>query len=170
MVRWFRTFLPFLLTLSLILSSEVTATMVLPLSLRQMTDQAGKIFVGRCQEISTDLDEQGIPSTYIRLKVLEAIKGVSAGSTVLVKQYGTPLHRLSVAEGEKAIVPFSSPSSAIALKPGEESLLFLYPESRLGFTSPVGLGQGKFMIRPGAEDLQGLIREVRRILGGFSDE
>ena len=165
MVRYFRLFLLFLLTLS----STATATMVLPLSLKEMTDQAGKIFVGRCQEISTDLDEQGIPSTYVRLRVLEAIKGVSAGSTVLVKQYGTPPRRLSVAEGERAIVPFFSPLSAIALGPGEESLLFLYPESRLGFTSPVGLMQGKFMIRPapdgmGPRDLQGMIREVRRIL------
>jgi hypothetical protein len=30
---------------------------------------------------------------------------------------------------------------------GDEVVLFLYGESRLGFTSPVGLGQGKFSVR-----------------------
>jgi hypothetical protein len=30
--------------------------------------------------------------------------------------------------------------------PGERAILFLYPPSRLGLTSPVGLGQGKFSL------------------------
>ena len=30
---------------------------------------------------------------------------------------------------------------------GEEIVLFLYPESKLGLTSPVGQGQGKFIVR-----------------------
>ena len=34
-----------------------------------------------------------------------------------------------------------------SFRPGEEVIVFLYPESSAGLTSPVGLGQGKFTVR-----------------------
>lgn len=129
-------------------------TMVLPLDLPQMTRQAEKIFVGRCQESAVELDENGIPATYVRFQVLQPLKGVSEGETVLIKQYGVLKEPLQVREGEKAIVPLKSISlSPKGYRPGEEYLLFFYPESILGFTSPVGAGQGKFEI---LTDKQGL--------------
>ena len=55
-------------------------------------------------------------------------------------------------------IPRSSPRRDVpAYRPGEELLLFVHPESALGFSSPVGLGQGCFRIhqhdgRPVAEN------------------
>jgi len=134
--------------------TPIWGTMVLPLNLKQMTKQAEKIFVGRCQESAVELDENGIPATYVRFQVLQPLKGVSEGETVLIKQYGVLKEPLQVREGEKAIVPLKSISlSPKGYRPGEEYLLFFYPESILGFTSPVGAGQGKFEV---LTDKQGL--------------
>ena len=69
--------------------------------------------------------------------------------------------------GETALVPpMANGGAAVASEVGEESLLFLYPESALGFTAPVGLGQGKFLVRPseGRDNLGDLVVEIRKIL------
>jgi hypothetical protein len=122
-------------------------TMVLPLNLSQMTRQAGKIFIGRCVDSSPELDEYGIPATFSRFEVLDGIKGVAAGETVLIKTFGTERGPLDVREGEKAIVPLKTIRlSPLRFLPDRDYLLFLYPESSLGFTSPVGAGQGRFEI------------------------
>jgi len=124
-----------------------SATMVLPLDLRQMTEQAGRIFVGRCDDLSQDLDENGIPATYAHLTVTQGIKGAQTGETILIKQFGVIRWPLDVREGEKAIVPMKTMTlSSGPYQPGADYLLFLYPESSLGFTSPVGAGQGRFAV------------------------
>jgi hypothetical protein len=44
--------------------------------------------------------------------------------------------------------------------PGEEALLFLEPEGRSGVRLPVGLAQGKFGLRRGADGSKRLVRDV----------
>jgi hypothetical protein len=139
-----------LLACLIFIAPPVAAMSVLPLNLSQLTDQAGRIFVGRCVSVDSELDESGLPSTYARFKVDQGLKGVSAGETVLIKQYGVARGPLKVAEGESAIVPMKTMSlGGGSYRPGSQYLLFLYPESELGFTSPVGGGQGKFEIVAG---------------------
>lgn len=124
--------------------------MVLPLDLSQMSRQAGKIFVARCHGVETGLDENRIPSTFVRLTVLDGIKGVETGDELLVKQFGDFREIPPVVEGQGAIVPMKGMSLAPgSYRPGSEYLLFLYPESSLGFTSPVGAGQGRFEVSEG---------------------
>lgn len=143
-------FLPVTISLLLIAVQPSFATMALPMDLSQMTRQAGKIFVARCNEVETDLDERGIPSTFARFTVLEGIKGVETGEQVLVKQFGVSRQPLSVGEGESAIVAMKTISvGSGSYRPGGDYLLFLYPESSLGFTSPVGAGQGRFEVGEG---------------------
>jgi hypothetical protein len=142
----------FLLITFLYAPTSLWGTMALPLNLSQMTEQAGTVFVGRCLESSPELDENRMPATLTRFEVLNGIKGVSTGEKILIKTYGVAKEPLDVREGEKAIVPLKSMTlSGGGFRPNEEYLLFLYPESRLGFTSPVGGGQGKFEILTGRQ-------------------
>lgn len=123
------------------------ATMVLPMNLKDMSRQSEKIFVGRCREVSIDLDENRMPSTYARFDVVKGIKGAESGEQVLIKQFGVNREPLNVLEGERALVPMKTMTvGGGAYQEGEEYLLFLYPESSLGFTSPVGAGQGRFQV------------------------
>ncbi len=127
--------------------SPLQATMVLPLTTNQMADQSERIFVGRCLGVASELDEYQIPSTYVRLEVIRDVKGTEPGEQILIKQFGTDRKPLDVREGESAIVPtktFSLPGRSFEI--GREYLLYLYPESSLGFTSPVGGGQGKLEV------------------------
>ncbi|QQR80865.1 MAG: hypothetical protein IPJ69_01560 [Deltaproteobacteria bacterium] len=159
----------------LFFASMAEATMVVPLNLSQMTDQSEKIFRGRCLDITTELDENQMPATYVRFQVLEGLKGVSEGETVLIKQYGSMqdpravLHSNDrIRDGEKIIVPMKSLSlSANSYELGKEYLLFYYPESSLGFTSPVGGGQGLFDI---SVDSHGQKRVVNPLNNQFLKE
>lgn len=121
---------------------------VLPLDLASMTRQSQKIFVGRCLRRETDLDEYGIPATFVRFHIVQGLKGVTTGEEILVKQFGVSERPLYVREGEKALVPLrslSAPGKSYVV--GREYLLFFYPESAWGYTSPVGGGQGRFEIQ-----------------------
>jgi len=140
-----------LLVFCLLAASPLRATSILPLSLDQMTEQSGTIFVGRCQGQETALDEQGIPATYVRFDVEQGLKGVKDGGSLLIKQFGAAGAALSVPEGQSAVVaPKTLSLAGSSYRAGAEYLLFLYPESDLGFTSPVGGGQGRFeILNPG---------------------
>lgn len=143
-IRW-------LFLISLVFPLTLQGMTVLALNLEQMTRQADRIFVGHCLGLETSLDEHGYPATYVRFEVTEAVKGVDAGETLLIKQFGTDHLTFRASGGEKVLVPLKS----LALSPksysaGSEYLLFLYPDSSLGFTSPVGGGQGRFDVLPEA--------------------
>jgi len=113
-----------------------------------MTAQAGRIFIGKCVSVTVDLDENGIPSTFARFEVEEGVKGADSGQTILIKQFGALRTPLKVGEGESRVVPMKTISLAGgSYETGSEYLLFLYPESSLGFTSPVGAGQGRFEVK-----------------------
>lgn len=133
--------------LLLLIGTPAWSIMVLPLDLSHMTAQAGRVFAGRCLEISTELDENQIPVTYVRFQVQDGIKGISDGEQILVKFFGIQRDVRPWNEGEKIIVPLKTISVGLKnYEPGQDYLMFLYPESDLGFTSPVGAGQGQFQI------------------------
>lgn len=134
-------------------SGELRATVVLPLSLQTMADESERIFLGKVLAVESDLDEHHIPASLIRFQVLEGIKGTVSGEQVLIKQFdglagagiaGSARHALR--DGSVLLTPKSLRQSAHSFAVGEEVVVFLYPESRLGFTSPVGYGQGCFEV------------------------
>ncbi len=115
------------------------ATMLVrPLSLREVVAEAPRIIHARVVEVRSGRDEARLPVTWVTLDVLQGLKGVS-GSRLVVKQLGAaePL-----ADGALARVA-GLPSYAV----GEELVLFLRDDSRRGFTSPVGFGQGVYRVR-----------------------
>ena len=106
---------------------------VRPMSLAEIIETADRVFVGKCIDVRTGRDEHGLPVTYISFSVIETIKG-NTGRVVTIKTIGGGPGTLQLAD-----MP--------TFREGEEVLLFLYPESRYGFTSPVGLYQGKWTVK-----------------------
>jgi len=96
------------------------------LSLAQMTESAGSIVSGRVVEVKRTVDsETRLPVQIVSLAVQQRLKG-DGGGTFVFKQF----------DDQTAVYA-----------EGDEVLLFLYPSSRLGLTSAVGLGQGYFRMK-----------------------
>ena len=112
------------------------ATTVRPLNLEQLTARAGHIVVGRCISVR-DLPQtaHGMPVREVTIRVDRALKGGS-GPTLTFRMVAP-----DDSDADLRGVP--------RFRPGEDLLLFLYPTGRSGLTSPVGLGQGKFVRRMG---------------------
>lgn len=93
---------------------------------QQLSRRAGMIFAGTVvagpgQSVRTD---RGVPSVEISLHVDRAIVGVEPGQVLTIHEWIGALPRYP------------------GMHPGEHFLIFLYPPSHLGLTSPVGGSQG----------------------------
>jgi hypothetical protein len=112
---------------------HLDATTVRVLSLEEMVQSADRIFVGQCIAVESRRDEYNLPATYVTFQVLDPVKGYLA-KTVMIKLIGS--------SGPGALKIADLPT----FQEKETVLLFLYPTSRYGFTSPVGLQQGKWNV------------------------
>ena len=119
------------------------ASLIRPVNLEQMTARADRIFSGRCVSVHAARDpELGQMVTYATFKVERAVKGEIRGA-VTIKMLG--------AEGSGAVAG-RGVDGLPRFRKGEEVILFLYGDSARGLTSPVGFGQGKFVL---IEDKEG---------------
>lgn len=108
---------------------------VKPLNLAELTEGARVIFEGECVDIKSGKDPvSGLVSTWYTFRVTQVLKG-ELGKEYVLKQYGGTDGDLHVK------VP------AVEYQVGEKVILFLYGESKLGFSSAVGMQQGKFSIQ-----------------------
>ena len=132
--RWVTAFL---LLASCFLSLTLSrASQVRPLNLEEMSNRADRVFLGRCVQVKSGIDsELGQIVTYATFVALRSAKGGVHGQ-VTIKLLGD----------QTDDVPRRSMVGAPRFEKGEEVILFLYGESRRGLTSPVGLGQGKFVV------------------------
>ena len=96
-----------------------------PIGFTQIAAPAGLIFSGTVTAVSP-ASAKGSFSTAITFKVNRAIRGVSAGRNLTIHEWAGLWSR-----GERYRV-------------GEQVFLFLYTPSRLGLTSPVAGGMGRF--------------------------
>jgi hypothetical protein len=116
------------------------ATSVLPLDLGQVIDQAAVAFQGTVTDVKTGKDPQtGLLVTMTTFRVDDALKG-ELGATYTVKQIGG-----EDTETNMRFKAFGVPSYTV----GESYVLFFNGVSSAGFTSPVGLQQGRFLIKDG---------------------
>jgi hypothetical protein len=123
--------------LSLIISMPAHAMSVLPLYLDEIINDAAIAFQGKSIENHSERDLQtGSIVTYSTFEVQEILKG-EVGATHTIKQIGGKL------EGET-----HRTTGVPTFTVGESYVLFLYGVSTAGFSSPVGLEQGKFNIIP----------------------
>jgi hypothetical protein len=96
-----------------------------PIGLPQIVAPAGMIFSGTVTAVSP-VSAKGERATSITFKVNQAIRGASSGQNLTIHEWaGLWSH------GERYRV-------------GEHVFLFLYSPSRLGLTSPVAGGMGRF--------------------------
>lgn len=118
-------------------AAPLHATMVKRVPLESITREASRVVHATVAEVRSGRDESGLPATWITLDVARTLKGRST-VRMTIKQYGVaePLP-----DGTITRVA-GLPRYAV----GEEIVLFLRGESRRGFTSPVGLGQGAYRV------------------------
>jgi hypothetical protein len=98
----------------------------------RMNQRAGLIFAGNVLRI------RRVPSTHLRdvetveisFHVEQAVRGTYNGQTLIIREWA----------GLWAVQP--------RYRVGERAVLFLYPASRLGLTSPVGGNTGRFSVDP----------------------
>jgi hypothetical protein len=123
--------------LSLIFAMPAHAMSVLPLYLDEIINDAAIAFQGKSLENHSERDLQtGSIVTYSTFEVQEVLKG-EVGAKHTIKQIGGKL------EGET-----HRTTGVPTFTVGESYVLFLYGVSAAGFSSPVGLEQGKFNIIP----------------------
>ena len=128
-------FIVALFIIQMVSGMSVTADRSIPLSLNKIIENAGYIFQGECINIRTGRDpETNLLATWFTFRVKQGIKG-DLGEEFVLKQYGG-------SDENYTITPTS-----VQYEVGEELVLFVYPPSSIGFSSSVGLHQGKFLIK-----------------------
>jgi hypothetical protein len=111
------------------IESDAPSAELLPISWRVLRD-SGRIFSGTVLWVEhRNSDSSSAPATtQIVFRVDEAIRNVRRGQTLEINEWAGLWQ-----SGER-------------YHPGERVLLFLYPPSRLGLTSPVGNRAGRFAV------------------------
>lgn len=149
------------------------ATQVRSLNLEQMTRDADRIFQGRCVQLQVVLDPTlGQVVTQAVFVPQRSAKGSVRGA-VTIRLLGDQR-----ASGEPGMATPGLPR----FEEGEEVVLFLYKDSSVGLTSPVGFGQGRFKVLRDKSGrtmalnafgnsrlLEGLTTQARQKLGSRAD-
>ncbi len=123
------------LAAALLVPSTASGTMVRRLALEDLVRAADRIVVATVARVEQGRDAAGVPATFVTLRVSQTLKG-RASQQLAIKQFGGT--GLGAAGARIPGMP--------RYREGEEVVLFLHGESRAGFTSPVGLYQGKYQV------------------------
>lgn len=126
----------------------VTATVVRHMNLDALMDNAGTIFRGTVTGIDVGTIEVGgaeLTTTTYAFRVEELFKGEATAvkgdeAYITITMVGSP----KVESGADDYVRFNVLRDMPQLKMGGEYLLFETPESAVGLSVPVGVGQGVF--------------------------
>ena len=102
--------------------------------LKEMIASSGMIFSGVVTEVEGTQDENGDIVTYTTFRVEVPIRGVTPGS-FKIKQLGGVTDKGTVVLAHMRY-----------FTEGERLLVMLYPAGKLGFTSPIGMGQGAWSV------------------------
>ena len=117
------------------------AASVLPLYLEQMIDTAATAFEGTCTGNRVERDPATqLVVTYTTFQVTDVLKGSVAG-TYTIKQVGGTMPDTGLQYRVSGVPTFA---------PGQDYVVFLAGVSSAGFSSPIGLSQGRFSIRTDA--------------------
>ena len=96
-----------------------------------LTLNSGYIFAGTVRSVEQMAPRTpGVATVQINFHIDEAIRGVRTGQMLAIREWAGLWN-----SGER-------------YRPGERVLLFLYPPSKLGLTSPVGGAMGRFAVGP----------------------
>lgn len=119
------------LTWGIFVSKDSLAVVVKQMNLEEIINTAQYIFSGHCTGVESRYDDEtGRDVIFCTFKISNMIKGEQSD------RFTFKMSKVVVDIGD-----------APTFKTGDDVVLFLYGRSTLGFTSPVGLGQGKFSVR-----------------------
>jgi len=142
-------------------STTGLAISVRNVNLVEMVQKADKVFYGKCLSRETQDENTNIPIVEYKFQVKQAIKGVTDGETIVFRQ-------VAGSEVGKPGIP-----GVPQYRVGQELVLFLKKESPRGLTSPVGLGQGIFVVKKngrGGAEVMNLVGNRNLLLGLSEDQ
>ena len=119
------------------------ATSLRVMNLEDLVGHSQRIFSAVCQSVSSGFDENNLPYTSYSFLVTDSIHGVANQQVVVIKQFGLS----EPIQLDNGVTQVSRIEGMPRYAPGQEYLLFLTQESRLGFSSPIGLIQGAFRVQ-----------------------
>ena len=120
-----------ILTWGLCLNTCSQAVVVKQMNLEEITSTAKYSFSGVCTSVETRHDDEANrDAVFFKFIVSKVIKGEQ------INEITFKMSKVAIDIGRSS-----------KFKTGDEVVLFLYGKSDIGFTSPVGLGQGKFTVR-----------------------
>ena len=122
-------------TLLIAIASPVHATKLLHRNAAELATLANRIFIGNCISIENkNMTIQGhsMLVTEYTFQVTQGLKGVT-GQTLVFRQFRST-------QGAGAVVGMPE------YQKGKNYMLFLGKDSDYGLTSPIGLGQGAFIV------------------------
>ena len=126
-----------LLLIAVCLAAPAFGSTVRPLNVEQMADRADRVLHARCVRVRAGVDPSlGQVVTRVTLAPLGRAKGDVRG----------PLTIRLLGDRSEGAHPGEAVEGVPLFTEGEEVVLFLYPDSAAGLTSPVGFGQGKFSV------------------------
>jgi hypothetical protein len=109
-------------------------------NLGKLTQKSGYIFSGTVTSVARAPVSPGdVATMQITFRVQQAVRGVQTGQLFTIREWAGLWDA-----GER-------------YRPGERVMLFLYPNSRLGLTSPVGGPQGRLSIDTNGQVINGQI-------------
>lgn len=125
------------LVFNILLLPAASATSLRPVTLEQLSTRASLIFYGRVisNEVRKD-DQSGRIATFTEFEVIDLIKG-ETGGTHTIKQIGG-YHK----ETDTRLLIHGVPE----FHTEKNYVVFLPEKSALGFSSPLGLHQGRFSV------------------------
>ncbi len=119
------------------------ATSLKVMNLEDLVGHSQRIFSAVCQSVSSGFDENNLPYTLYSFLVTDSIHGVANQQVVVVKQFGLA----EPIQLDNGLTQLTRIEGMPRYLPDQEYLLFLTQESRLGFSSPIGLLQGAFRVQ-----------------------
>lgn len=130
-----------LLAAAVALAQPASAATVLPVSLDHLVDNSAVVFEGTCVGNRSERDAAtGFIVTYTTFSVRDVLKG-NVASVHEIKQIGGSLPDSGLVYRVDGVPSFTV---------GESYVVFLAGVSSAGFSSPIGLSQGRFTVAPGA--------------------
>lgn len=144
--------LTFLIALTALVIQPLAATTMLQLDLAQLTERAGRIFRGTVVDVEQGTIEAGggeLPAVTYRLRVDDLFKGeadIVKGDKAMIE-----IRMVGSIKGAKPVgdyVRLDTFRDVPKLKMGSDYLLFVTPQSEIGLSVSVGLGQGAFRVFP----------------------
>ncbi|MFZ4619285.1 MAG: hypothetical protein ACOYNS_01900 [Bacteroidota bacterium] len=119
----------------LVIFQQASAQRTVRMNIERMVTDAGMIVHGKVTNVESSVDPQtNILSTFVTIAVQENFYGADQ-PTVTLKMVGGANKRSTLKFAEMPI-----------FKVGEEIYSLFYAPSKYGFTSPIGMSQGKFSV------------------------